>query len=226
MGSRGGAPGGESGSARVRGCVALLPSQIARPAYGSLTLPQSGAHPWSGEKGLNRLSHATGNYEKTALVPENSVLKKFEHGYSYVQNGNLTAKTVYDPESGAVDDAWTYQYSNHAATRINTTRAGARFTMQYDAAGNMTHQSDATKTMAKEMAYDSYNRIRQVTDPSTGTVKGRYSYDDQGFRVWRKALMEVGGQERHVELLYPSMYFSMEILRDAEGVLIEDSGLG
>ena len=45
------------------------------------------------------------------------------------------------------------------------------------AAGNMTGQFDATKTMAKEMAYDQYNRIRQVTDPSTGMVKDRYSFE-------------------------------------------------
>jgi hypothetical protein len=141
--------------------------------------------------GLNRLAHAKGMYEKTrATAPGvpgdplppygDTTVKKFELGYGYSPNGNLTGKTIYDADSGVVDDAWSYTYDNHAATAISTLSAGARFFMQYDAAGNMVLQTDSTTNLAKQMAYDSYNRIRQVTDQYTGTIKGRYWYDDQG----------------------------------------------
>jgi len=83
----------------------------------------------------------------------------------------MTGKSVYDADTGTLSDAWTYAYANHAATSISTTQAGTRFSMQYDAVGNMIYQADASKNLAKQMAYDSYNRIRQVTDQNTGTVK-------------------------------------------------------
>jgi RHS repeat-associated protein len=187
--------------------------------------------------GLNRLVHARGNYEKTrATAPEipgeplnpfgDTTVKKFELGYAYAANGNLTGKSVYDTDTGFLSDAWTYSYDNHAVTGITTTSAGARFAMVYDAAGNMITQSDSTKNLAKQMAYDSYNRIRQVTDQNTGTIKGKYWYDDQGFRVRRSAQYTVDGQERQVELLYPSMYFSVETQKDLQGNPVGDSGFG
>ncbi len=180
--------------------------------------------------GLNRLVHARGSYEKTAtgggspsppdpLSPgeRGSVTKKFDLGYAYAPNGNMTGKTVYDPDSGAVEDAWSYSYDNHAATAISTTKAGARFAMEYDAAGNMIRQADGAKDMAKQMAYDSYNRIRSVTDEHNGNLKGQYWYDDQGFRVRRLARQEIDGREQEVELLYPSMYFAVEAHRNGHG---------
>jgi RHS repeat-associated protein len=187
--------------------------------------------------GLNRLSHARGSYEKLRITPGSvpppdggpipgATVKKFELGYGYAANGNLTAKTVYDPESGSVDDQWNYSYVNHAATEIATTRYGQRFRMIYDAAGNMTTQRDNSKNMAKQMAYDSYNRIRQVTDPRTGSVKGRYWYDDQGFRVRRVAQETVNGRDREVEILYPSMYYGVEVQRTRSGIIDPSSGLG
>ncbi len=124
---------------------------------------------------------------------------------------------MYDPDSGAVEDAWSYSYDNHAATAITTTRAGARFAMEYDAAGNMIRQADGAKDMAKQMAYDSYNRIRSVTDEHNGNLKGQYWYDDQGFRVRRLARQEIDGREQEVELLYPSMYFAVESHRNGHG---------
>jgi RHS repeat-associated protein len=90
----------------------------------------------------------------------------------------------------------------------------------------MITQSDSTKNLAKQMAYDSYNRIRQVTDQYTGTVKGQYWYDDQGFRVRREAVMDANGEEHSVQLLYPSMYFSVETQKYANGVPVEGTGFG
>ena len=120
--------------------------------------------------GLNRLVHALGNYEKTR-IGDNLELdnKKFELGYSYAANGNLTGKTVYDPETHGTTDAWSYTYANHSVTSINTTRYGTnRFQMTYDSAGNMTAQRDNEKALAKSMEYDSHNRIRKVTNPDHG----------------------------------------------------------
>lgn len=168
--------------------------------------------------GLNRLVHARGNYEKTPVLPgmepipggEGSVIKKFELGYQFARNGNLTGKTMYEPDTMAVNDQWDYAYANHAATGITTTLNGARFAMQYDAAGNMVRQTDAAVNRAKLMEYDSANRIRVVRDDNTNAVIGRYYYDDQGFRVRKVARREVEGVERDVEVLNPSMYFSVE----------------
>ncbi|MBN2157880.1 MAG: hypothetical protein JW807_00690, partial [Spirochaetes bacterium] len=173
--------------------------------------------------GLNRLARARGSYEKTSLVPEQpgdpgeppipggtSFVKKYELGYGYSANGNLTGKTIYDADTGSVTDDWAYGYANHAATSITTAVDGARFVMQYDDAGNMIQQWDNKAGKAKQMAYDSYNRIRTVTDPSNGNIKGQYWYDDQGLRVRRVAKQEVDGEEREVEVLYPSMYYGVE----------------
>ncbi len=172
--------------------------------------------------GLNRLVHALGTYEKIRMGDffqlEN---KKFELGYLYAPSGNLTGKTVYDPISHSPTDAWSYAYTNHAVTSIDTSKYGTnRFQMTYDAAGNMTGQRDNDKNLAKAMEYDSRNRIRKVTDPdkTRNNDVGEYWYDDGGFRVRKVAKREstrppsVKGEELNVsvEILYPSMYFGME----------------
>ncbi len=96
--------------------------------------------------------------------------------------------------------------------------------MTYDAAGNMIYHADSAKSMAKQMDYDSYNRIRQVVDPSNGNIKGKYWYDDQGFRVRRVAKQEVDGEERELEVLQPSMYLGIEVQRDLLGNVIDSTG--
>ncbi len=185
--------------------------------------------------GLNRLVHARGSYDKTRTVPspgegdplnpvDGPITKKFELGYDYSRNGNLTAKTIYDTETGTVDDAWSYNYGNHAATRIETTKAGLRYQMTYDAAGNMISQVDHSNNIAKKMAYDSYNRIRKVTNQHNGRLMGQYWYDDQGFRVRRKARYMDNGEERNVEVVQPSMYFGVEISRDNLGIIHPKAG--
>ena len=159
--------------------------------------------------GLNRLVHAKGSYENAPSVGD-PVLKKYELGYQFAKNGNLAGKTVYDPDTSTATDQWDYSYSNHAATGITTTLNGARFSMQYDAAGNMTRQADAAATKAKRMAYDSANRIAEVRDDNTNAVIGRYYYDDQGFRVRKISTEVIEGEEQEVEVLNPSMYFAVE----------------
>ncbi|MDD4352617.1 MAG: peptidoglycan DD-metalloendopeptidase family protein, partial [Candidatus Gracilibacteria bacterium] len=192
--------------------------------------------------GLNRLVYAKGILEKSRLTSsqnmagqsalaavvnnQNSIVKKFELGYTYSANGNLTSKTVYNPDTGHADDMWLYSYTNHAATRVETTKSGLRFEMRYDAAGNMISKMDHENNLAKEIAYDSYNRIKQVTDLNNGNVKGAYWYDDQGFRVRRVAKVDYDGSEREIELLHPSMYFGLEIQRNEAGKVIDDSGFG
>ncbi|MBP7737018.1 MAG: hypothetical protein KA369_13655 [Spirochaetes bacterium] len=191
--------------------------------------------------GLNRLVRAKGDYDKVLIAPtegaapppdplsrgaRGSVSKKFELGYGYTQNGNLIAKTIYNTDTGAVDDRWNYAYSNHAATAITASRSSAGYTMGYDAAGNMVSQADHGRNLAKEMAYDSYNRIRRITDPRNGNVKGEYWYDDQGFRVRKKSRMDHEGMEKEVEILNPSMYFNVEITRDLLGNAQENTGYG
>ncbi len=92
--------------------------------------------------------------------------------------------------------------------------------MAYDACGNMISKVDNEKNLAKEMAYDSYNRIRAVTDPNTSETIGQYYYDDQGFRVRKLAM---AGATTQKEILYPSMYFARERELDSTGTVIPDS---
>ncbi len=178
--------------------------------------------------GLNRLVHAEGHYEKTALSGNGVLLenKNFRRGYSYSQNGNLTAKRIYDTETGTISDNRTYTYSNHMVTRIGTTKHGSsRFEMIYDAAGNMISQRDNENAIAKEMEYDSYNRIRKVTDPDSRTesVIGQYWYDDQGFRVRKVAKRNIHGRDVNIEVLYPSMYFGIERQLNNGGNVIRET---
>jgi RHS repeat-associated protein len=58
-----------------------------------------------------------------------------------------------------------------------------------------------------------------------GNVKGQYWYDDQGFRVRRVAQETVNGRDREVEILYPSMYYGVEVQR-TRGTVDPNSGLG
>jgi len=81
---------------------------------------------------------------------------------------------------------------------------------RYDASGNMTAELDG-KMGKKTIAYNSYNRIYEVRDGQTNQVKGQYWYDDQGFRIRKKAQLSRGGEYQDVDTLYPSKYFGMEI---------------
>jgi RHS repeat-associated protein len=123
---------------------------------------------------------------------------------------------VFDPDSAAVTDRWSYAYANHAATGIATTSAGARFLMQYDAAGNMVSQTDASKSLTKKMTYDSGNRIRKVIDGRTNIVKGEYWYDDQGFWVLKSANETERCRTTTKEILYPSMFYTLELNYDGQ----------
>jgi antitoxin component YwqK of YwqJK toxin-antitoxin module len=77
---------------------------------------------------------------------------------------------------------------------------------------------------SKTMEYDSYNRIIRVSNPDAGNeVAGTYWYDDQGFRVRKLAKRHVAGEDRQVEVLYPSMYFGLERQRHADGSVIDNS---
>ena len=123
--------------------------------------------------GLNRLVKALGDYQKTGLIPSDkpnqdpepvAVHKQFERGYNYSLNGNMMGKTIYDPETHAATDAWTYSYegNNHAVTGISTTKnGGQRFEMQYDSVGNMIYQRDGEKNRTKSVEYDSFKSDKE-----------------------------------------------------------------
>ncbi len=180
--------------------------------------------------GLNRLIKADGSYEKvkTMVSPgggdmvnpvEEGMVKKFSRGYRYAASGNMTGKTIYDPDSGSIDDDWRYIYNNHAVTGITSTAAGARYQMVYDDAGNMTAQYDHGKHVTKQMIYDSENRIREVRDAANQVI-GTYEYDDQGFRVRKVAKRTLDGTDTFIETLSPSMYVTYEKEKGADGSVI------
>ncbi len=102
---------------------------------------------------------------------------RYEQGYAYADNGNLTEKVKYDTATGAMD-TWSYTYSNHAVTGVNSSKEGNKFNFTYDASGNMTEKRDLIAGKTKKMQYDSNNRIEEVTN-SSGKVLGQYDYDDQ-----------------------------------------------
>ena len=180
--------------------------------------------------GLNRLVRARGSYSRSSSPNSGGqdIVDRFERGYAYAPNGNMTGKDIYDPQTHAVVDSHLYTYggNNHAVTSIMSGQSGIEQShMAYDAVGNMTFQRTTPFTppvsdlppLAKEMEYDSYNRIVRVTDPDNSDEEiGRYWYDD-GFRVRKLAKRIVSGEERSVEVLYPSMYFGLEKQRTPLG---------
>ncbi len=191
--------------------------------------------------GLNRLVKAAGLYTKAALPNSTTqeTLKRFETGFSYSPNGNMTGKNIFDPESHGLQDSLVYTYgaNNHAVTSITSQiTAEEKYAMQYDACGNMISQIPPNPPeggsplnppggdlRAKSMQYDSYNRIKSVTNTNTSEVVGQYWYDDQGFRVRKLAKRVVGSETRQVEVLYPSMYFGLEKQRDSAGAEVPNS---
>jgi len=95
--------------------------------------------------------------------------------------------------------------------------------MDYDACGNMVYQEDNGEGLKKQMHYDAFNRISEVRDPDSGRLIGEYHYDDGGFRVRKLARRMMEGEEKLVEVLYPSMYFGIETQRTYEGQEIPDT---
>jgi len=102
-----------------------------------------------------------------------------------------------------------------------------RFVMQYDLVGNMLRKEDRQKSLVKDMSFDSYNRVHQVTNATTSEVLGNYTYDDQGFRVQKTAVKEltVNGNPQKCtnHILYPNKYFGMERQYDTGGTEIPDT---
>ena len=136
--------------------------------------------------GLNRLIHAGGQYERDMASGYTGGPKQFERTYSYALNGNLLGKNIVDPETKNIEDGWSYSYTNHAVTEIDSSQHGAgQIQMTYDDAGNMTEHADLIKGFTKTMNFDSANRIKTVTNKTTGKVVGQYYYDDGGFRIRR-----------------------------------------
>jgi len=204
--------------------------------------------------GLNRLVKAAGLYTKSSMPNSGTqdIVNRFESGFQYAPNGNMTGRDILDPATHSVQESLTYAYggNNHAVTGITSSLTGERYRMSYDAVGNMTLQSgpQAPQTplegglTAKAMEYDSYNRITKVTNPDAGNeVVGQYWYDDQagnltsmsfpalptscgsGFRVRKLAKRKVAGEDRQVEVLYPSMYFGLEKHRTTAGTEIPNT---
>ncbi|PKL35372.1 MAG: hypothetical protein CVV44_21415 [Spirochaetae bacterium HGW-Spirochaetae-1] len=66
-------------------------------------------------------------------------------------------------------------------------------------------------------------RLKKERPLERGQVVGEYFYDDQGFRVRKVSRRTVAGEDRQIEVLYPSMYFGIEKQYTAGGTEIEES---
>ncbi|TGL50825.1 hypothetical protein EHQ61_08580, partial [Leptospira wolffii] len=164
--------------------------------------------------GLSRLTNASGFYTE----PAETYTKKYQQSFAYAKNGNLTAKRVHNPTDGSITDERIYQYNNHQASYVDSSKYGSgAVTMTYDASGNMISQRDRVLDKTKKMEYDSDNRIIRIRDENNYTV-GRYWYDDGGFRIHKSALIPDGAQSKHQEILYPSKFYGLEYM-DEENVL-------
>ncbi|WP_406600534.1 SpvB/TcaC N-terminal domain-containing protein [Leptospira sanjuanensis] len=164
--------------------------------------------------GIGRLTNAIGSYVDTA----DNLSKRFQQSYSYAKNGNLIAKRIHDPTNGAIQDEWTYQYTNHQVTNIDSSKTGTdTFTLQYDANGNLTRQRDNAKDLTKRIGVDSQDRIRNIQD-GNGATLGTYWYDEGGFRVRKSALEQKNNQFTNVEILYPSKFYGLEYI-ESENVI-------
>ena len=192
--------------------------------------------------GLNRLVRARGRTFDADVAGQTQ--HTFEHGYGYSLNGNLTTRQFFDYTNQNLTDQWNYSYNNHKVSAITSTAsAGTRFSLSYSAVGNTIYKSDTagkyshgagTGLVVKNMAYDSYNRIVQVTEtpgPQGGANEtvGTYQYDDQGFRVRKTSKQFVadavgpGGTTRIYELEYPCKYFGVEKQKDTAGNTIANT---
>ncbi|EMO71043.1 hypothetical protein LEP1GSC130_1538 [Leptospira santarosai str. 200403458] len=115
-----------------------------------------------GYDGLGRLTNANGSY---LGIAEGNLSRRFQQSFEYAKNGNLTSKRIHDPANGSVQDEWSYQYTNHQVTNIDSSRTGAdTLTLQYDANGNLTRQRDNVKDLTKRISVDSQDRITQIQD--------------------------------------------------------------
>ncbi|MDI7208910.1 RHS repeat-associated core domain-containing protein, partial [Leptospira santarosai] len=138
--------------------------------------------------------------------------------FEYSKNGNLSSKRFHDPVSGNITDVWSYQYTNHQVTNIDSSRTGTdTLTLQYDANGNLTRQRDNAKDLTKRIQVDSQDRITQIQD-GNNAILGSYWYDESGFRIRRSALEEKNNVFANVEILYPSKFYGLEFI-ESENII-------
>ncbi|MDI7237165.1 polymorphic toxin type 10 domain-containing protein [Leptospira santarosai] len=163
-----------------------------------------------GYDGIGRLTSANGSY---LGITEGNLSRRFQQSFGYAKNGNLTSKRIHDPGNGSVQDEWSYQYTNHQVTNIDSSRTGTdTLTLQYDANGNLTRQRDNVKDLTKRISVDSQDRITQIQD-GNNAILGSYWYDESGFRIRRSALEPKNNQFTNVEILYPSKFFGLEFIK-------------
>ncbi|UOG36276.1 hypothetical protein MAL01_19415 (plasmid) [Leptospira noguchii] len=168
-----------------------------------------------GYDGLGRLTSANGSY---LGIAEGNLSRRFQQSFEYSKNGNLSSKRFHDPASGNVQDEWSYQYTNHQVTNIDSSRTGAdALTLQYDANGNLTRQRDNVKDLTKRISVDSQDRITQIQD-GNNAILGSYWYDESGFRIRKSSLEPKNNVFSNVEILYPSKFFGLEFI-ESENVI-------
>ncbi|AZQ04274.1 hypothetical protein LEP1GSC190_19490 (plasmid) [Leptospira mayottensis 200901116] len=165
--------------------------------------------------GLGRLTSANGSY---LGIADGNLSRKFQQSFEYAKNGNLVSKRIHDPASSNVSDEWSYVYSNHQVTNIDSTKTGNdTFTLQYDANGNLTRQRDNIKDLTKRIQVDSQDRITQIQD-GNNAILGSYWYDEGGFRIRKSSLEPKNNVFSNVEILYPSKFFGLEFI-ESENIL-------
>ncbi|WP_081385975.1 SpvB/TcaC N-terminal domain-containing protein [Leptospira santarosai] len=168
-----------------------------------------------GYDGLGRLTNANGSY---LGITEGNLSRRFQQSFDYAKNGNLTSKRIHDPGNGNITDEWSYQYTNHQVTNIDSSKSGAdTLILQYDANGNLTRQRDNVKDLTKRISVDSQDRITQIQD-GNNAILGSYWYDESGFRIRRSALEEKNNVFANVEILYPSKFYGLEFI-ESENIL-------
>ncbi|MDI7191578.1 RHS repeat domain-containing protein, partial [Leptospira santarosai] len=168
-----------------------------------------------GYDGIGRLTSANGSY---LGITEGNLSRRFQQSFGYAKNGNLISKRIHDPGNGNITDEWSYQYTNHQVTNIDSSRTGTdTLTLQYDANGNLTRQRDNAKDLTKRIQVDSQDRITQIQD-GNNAILGSYWYDESGFRIRRSALEEKNNVFTNVEILYPSKFYGLEFI-ESENII-------
>jgi RHS repeat-associated protein len=131
---------------------------------------------------LRKVTHPDGSYVLFTYDNAHRVIRIDDGDGNHVQYvldamGNPTSTSSYDPSSAlARTSSQVFNNLNQLWKQLNAA-GGVMVTLGYDASGNLTSTS-AVLARNTTNQYDELNRLKQITDPSTGITSFGYDAND------------------------------------------------